>query len=109
MRRTWQSISWAAVALSMVAAAPRARALILPETQQSPSARLLLRLEDGWAAALVRRDEAYFRRYLAQGFVYTEDDKTMDRATILRELHATTDTVEAAHNEEMVVHLFGES
>lgn len=74
---------------------------------QGRDARTLLRLEDEWAAALVRRDTATFRRLLAPGFVYTEDDRMMDRDELLREIATGTDTVVAAHNEEMRVHSFG--
>ena len=75
--------------------------------QTTPVARLLLRNEDGWAAALVRRDAAYFRRMLAPGFVYTEDAKVMTRDDVLRDATSGTDTVTAAHNEDMVVHQAG--
>ena len=75
---------------------------------QVPSTRVqLLRLEDGWAAALVHRDTAYFRRTLAPGFVYSEDDRSYPREQVLRELVSPTDTVTEAHNEEMGVHGFG--
>lgn len=67
----------------------------------------LLRNEDGWAAALVKRDGAYFRRMLAPGFVYTEDAKLMTRDDVLRDAISGTDTVTAAHNEDMVVHQAG--
>ncbi|HEV8597951.1 MAG TPA: nuclear transport factor 2 family protein [Gemmatimonadales bacterium] len=67
----------------------------------------LLRLEDGWAKALVQRDTAYFRRTLAPGFVYSEDDRTYTRAEVMKDLVSTTDTVTEAHNEEMTVHGFG--
>jgi ketosteroid isomerase-like protein len=67
----------------------------------------LLRNEDGWAAALVKRDGAYFRRMLAPGFVYTEDAKLMSRDDVLRDATSGTDTVTAAHNEDMVVHTAG--
>ncbi|HYT72085.1 MAG TPA: nuclear transport factor 2 family protein [Gemmatimonadales bacterium] len=74
---------------------------------QTPDARTLLGLEDEWAAALVRRDAATFRRLLADGFVYTEDDRMLGRDAVLRDIVAGTDTVEAAHNEDMRVHSFG--
>jgi ketosteroid isomerase-like protein len=64
----------------------------------------LISNEDGWAAALVKRDGAYFRRMLAPGFVYTEDAKVMSRDDVLRDAVSSTDTVTAAHNEDMVVH-----
>jgi Domain of unknown function (DUF4440) len=74
---------------------------------QDADTRALLRLEDDWARALVKRDTLVFQRLLAHGFVYTENDKTMDRATVLHEVGVGTDTVTAAHNEEMQVHRFG--
>src|SRR4051812_41094936 len=75
----------------------------------SAVAQQLLRTEDGWAAALVKRDAAYFRRNLAPGFVYTEDAKLMTRDQVLRDAVSTTDTVTAARNEGMVVHEAGAS
>jgi len=74
---------------------------------QDADARALLRLEDDWARALVKRDTVVFQRLLASGFVYTEDDKTMDRTTVLHEVGSGSDTVTAAHNEAMQVHRFG--
>jgi ketosteroid isomerase-like protein len=73
----------------------------------SAVAQQLIRNEDGWAAALVKRDAAYFRRTLAPGFVYTEDAKLMTRDDVLRDATSTTDTVTAARNEGMVVHEAG--
>jgi ketosteroid isomerase-like protein len=76
-------------------------------TRQDADARTLLRLEDNWATALVRRDGAAFRRLLADGFVYTEDDRTMSREAVLHDVVAGPDTVEAAANEDLDVHCFG--
>jgi hypothetical protein len=67
----------------------------------------LKRLEDGWAAALVRRDRAYFDKYLAPKFVYTEDDKLMRRDQVLHDMTSGPDSVTAARNEGMEVHQFG--
>ncbi len=79
---------------------------------ETPSARdteaqVLLRLEDDWAAGLIRRDIALFQRLLADDFVYTEDDRTVGRDAVLHDIGAGTDTVQTAHNEEMNVHRFG--
>ena len=74
---------------------------------QDTDLRALLGLEDEWAAALVRRDAATFDRLLADGFIYTEDDRTSTRDAVLRDIVAGPDTVEAAHNEAMQVHPFG--
>src|SRR5438132_8839826 len=74
---------------------------------QDTEAQVLLRLEDDWALGLTRRDAALFRRLLADGFVYSEDDRTVGRDDVLRDIVAGPDTVEEAHNEDMKVHRFG--
>lgn len=67
----------------------------------------LKRLEDQWATALVRRDRAFFDKYLAPKFVYTEDEKLMRREQVLHDLTSGPDSVTASHNEGMEVHQFG--
>src|SRR5256885_4093941 len=74
---------------------------------QDTVAQVLLRLEDDWTVGLTHRDAAVFRRLLADGFIYTEDDRTVGRDDVLRDIVAGPDTVEAARNEEMGVHRFG--
>ena len=74
---------------------------------QDADTRTVLRLEDSWASALVKRDSVVFNRLLAPGFVYTENDQLMDRAAVIRSVVAGPDTVTAAHNEEMLVHRYG--
>jgi len=82
-------------------------ALALVAQTQDADTRALLRLEDGWASALVKRDTVTFKRLLAEGFVYTENDQVMDRAAVLDFVSRGSDTVENAHNEEMQVHRYG--
>jgi uncharacterized protein DUF4440 len=55
----------------------------------------------------VRRDRAYFTKYLAPKFVYTEDDKLMGREQVLHDMTSGPDSVTAARNEGMEVHQFG--
>jgi uncharacterized protein DUF4440 len=74
---------------------------------QDTDVRALLKLEDDWATALVKRDRVVFERLLADGFVYTENDQMMDRASVLNSLVAGADTVVAARNDSMVVHRYG--
>jgi ketosteroid isomerase-like protein len=74
---------------------------------QSSTERTLRRLEDEWASAVVRRDRAAFERLLAPGFVYTENDRLMTRAELIREIVSGSDTVTTARNEGMQVHRFG--
>src|SRR5256886_4255833 len=67
---------------------------------QDTVAQVLLRLEDDWTVGLTHRDAALFRRLLADGFVYTEDDRTVGRDDVLRDVVAGPDTVESAHRSE---------
>ena len=82
-------------------------ALLLAVNVQNSDERALLRLEDDWASALVKRDRVTFERLLAAGFVYTENDQIMDRRAVLNSVVGGSDTVAAAHNDSMVVHRFG--
>jgi hypothetical protein len=92
--------------MSTPGAEPAAVATQTPSVQYS-EAQVLLRLEDDWALGLTRRDAALFRRLLANGFVYSEDDRTVGRDEVLQDIVAGPDTVETAHNEDMKVHRFG--
>lgn len=87
--------------------APRAKTPASAGKTAANDRATLLAHEDGWAKALTRRDRAYFETMLAPAFVYTEDDRLMTRAAVLTDLLTGTDTVTRAHNEDMVVHLFG--
>ena len=82
-------------------------AVLFSANVQDADTRALLRLEDEWASALVKRDSVVFNRLLAPGFVYTEDDQMTDRAAVLHSVVAGSDTITAAHNEEMQVHRYG--
>ena len=83
--------------------------LLATAAPQDTEPRVLLRLEDEWAIALIHRDGAVFQRLLADGFIYTEDDRTMRRDDVLRDVVTGADTVTAAHNEDMQVRRFGET
>jgi hypothetical protein len=75
--------------------------------EQKPGAVELVRLENQWAAGLVRRDRALFDKLLSPKFVYTENDKLMRREEVLNDITSGADTVTAARNEGMEVHEFG--
>jgi ketosteroid isomerase-like protein len=109
MARLLRSIAFVGIgsALALSPSVADAQAAGAKAPAVSAAARSLLQLEDSWATALVKRDAAVFRRLLAPGFVYTEDDKLMSREDVLREVASGTDTVTGAHNECMVVHEFG--
>lgn len=82
-------------------------AALLMGNAQDADTRALLQLEDSWANALVKRDRNTFERLLAEGFVYTENDQLMDRASVLNSIVAGSDTVMFARNDSMVVHRYG--
>lgn len=71
----------------------------------NPTAELT-RLENDWAAGLVKRDRALFERLLAPRFVYTENDRLSRRSDVLHDVAEGSDTATAAHNEGMEVHQF---
>ena len=81
--------------------------ILLALAPQHADTTALVKLEDDWARALVRRDTVVFQRLLAPGFVYSENDQTMTRADVLKSVGSGTDTVDAAANEDMKVHRFG--
>src|SRR5258705_11899285 len=81
--------------------------ILLALAPQHRDTTALVKLEDDWARALVRRDTVVFQRLLAPGFVYSENDQTMTRADVLKSVGSGTDTVDAAANEDMKVHRFG--
>ena len=69
-------IQAAVLILGLTMAGPAMAAPTKAAKQGSPT-RELLRLEDDWAAGLVKRDGALFHRLLAKGFIYTENDNMM--------------------------------
>ena len=76
-------------------------------SQAEATVSTLTKLEDAWAAALVRRDRAAFERLLAPKFIYSEDARTMTRADFLRETFGGGDVVAEARNDSLEVHTFG--
>lgn len=91
--------------IGLVASCMSAQAPHVPLAVASDRAKLM-RLEDGWAQALVKRDRKPFARMLAAGFVYTENERVSTREAVLRDIISEGDTVTAAHNEDMAPHLF---
>ena len=68
--------------------------------------RAVLDLEEAWAKAVVKRDAATFRKILAPGFVYTEDDRMQTGDQLLKDITTGTDTVTEARNEKLETHTF---
>ena len=104
-----RQLFWTILAGCVCAASAPVAPAQTPAQTQAAVRQQLLNNENGWAAALVKRDGAYFRATLAPGFVYTENDKLSTRDEVLRDAISPGDTVTASHNEDMIVHLFGSS
>jgi ketosteroid isomerase-like protein len=100
------------VATSLVSVASFAPGLAAQQpksTSAAPAAdeRAVLDLEEAWAKAVVRRDAAVFKRLLAPGFTYTEDDRIQTGAELTRDIVSGTDTVTSARNEKLATRSYG--
>lgn len=73
----------------------------------SDAERTLTGLENDFAQAVVRRATPTLQRLLAPGFVYTEDATVMTSEDLIRAIMA--DRTTSADNEEMKVHLYGDT
>lgn len=104
MRPMLRSLTLSALLLSLSATSMHAQKKV---KEIKPGAVELTRLENAWAAGLVKRDSALFDKLLAPKFVYTENDKLMRRSEVLHDIASGSDTVTAARNEGMEVHEFG--
>src|SRR3954464_8893884 len=80
-----------------------------PKSASAPSAdeRAVLDLEEAWAKAVVKRDAATFKRILAPGFTYTEDDRMQNGAELTRDVVSGADTVTDARNEKLATQSYG--
>jgi len=73
---------------------------------RTPDERAVLDLEEAWAKGVVKRDAATFKRLLAPGFVYTEDDRVQTGDQLTRDIVSGTDTVTEARNEQLQTRAF---
>lgn len=67
----------------------------------------IINLENKWTEALTKKDEDAFRKFLPENFIYTENDKMYSRDEVLQSLMSPAETVDEASNEDMQVHLYG--
>jgi ketosteroid isomerase-like protein len=95
--------------LSPVASAQGSATGARGRAQGSSSAaeRELRRLEDEWGRAVIQRDAALFRRLIAPTMVYSDERGVFTREQVIAENTTGADTVESATNEDMHVHLYG--
>ena len=77
-----------------------------PTARLTPDQRAVLDLEEAWARAVVKRDASTFRKILAPGFIYTEDDRVQTGDQLVKDIVSGTDTVTEARNEQLETHPF---
>ena len=78
-----------------------------PKSTPTADERAVLDLEEAWAKAVVKRDAATFKRLLAPGFTYTEDDRMQSGAELMRDIVSGSDTVTEARNEKLATQSYG--
>ena len=98
-----RSVKCSLVLLAVAVAFPAHASAQRPASQ---TVKTLLRLEDDWARALVRRDTAIFRTRLSSDFVYTENADVMGKGDVIKSVTGS-DTITWAGNEGMKVHAHG--
>ena len=69
----------------------------------SPEQRALVKLENDWAKAVIRRDAKAIRRLVDAQWVYTDESGLMTREQGITAFTTGTDTVQQAGNEEMKI------
>lgn len=82
--------------------------VLLPDRRQSDAAvrKLLFRLEDDFARAVVRRDPRALNRIVATRWVYTDESGVMNREEGIRAFTTGTDTVRQAANSDMKAYVY---
>ena len=81
--------------------------IVVPDS--SAEQRLLAKLENDWAQAVIRRDARGIRRLVDAQWVYTDENGLMTREQGITAFTTGTDTVQQAGNEEMRITLHGRS
>jgi ketosteroid isomerase-like protein len=69
--------------------------------------RVLFRIEDAWAQAVVRRDAKALDRLIAPRWVYSDESGVMDRAAGIAAFTSGADTVHEASNADMRANVYG--
>ena len=73
--------------------------------EKNSDSAVIIKLENDWAKALIKRDKTVFNKLLADDFFYTENEKMYSRAEVIKAVMSESETVEKAYNEDMQVHI----
>ena len=93
--------------VAVLALLPRHLSAQQPKSTPTADERAVLDLEEAWAKAVVKRNAATFKRLLAPGFTYTEDDRMQSGAELMRDIVSGSDTVTEARNEKLATQSYG--
>ena len=77
--------------------------------QKSTAEQALYKLENDFAAAVVKRDANALRRIVAPRWVYSDESGVMERDAGIKAFTSGTDTVREASNEKMRALVYGNS
>ena len=84
--------------------------LLTPGALHAQSAEgALLKLENDWAQAVIKRDVPMMERLAAPRWVYSDESGVMERAAGIKAFTSGPDTVKEASNEHMRAMVYGSS
>jgi len=67
---------------------------------------LIIKLENYFADAVVKRDEAAINELISDDFIYTENEKMYSRSDVIQSFLSPTDIIESAYNEDLQVRIY---
>jgi ketosteroid isomerase-like protein len=79
----------------------------VPRSDSTLEDRTLVKLENDWAQAVIRRDAKKIRSLVDPRWVYTDESGTMTREQGITAFTTGTDTVQVAGNDDMHIILHG--
>ena len=94
-----------AVLISFLNHSPGNYSYATGEDIRSDSA-LIVKLENDFADAVVKRDEAAINELISDDFIYTENEKMYSRSEVIQSFLSPTDIIESAYNEELQVRIY---
>ncbi len=75
-------------------------------SDNSDDSVIIVKLENDFAAAVVKRDEAVINKLIADNFIYTENENMYSRSDVIGSFLSASDVIESAYNEDLQVHLY---
>ncbi len=67
---------------------------------------LIIKLENDFADAVVKKDKAAINELISEDFIYTENEKMYSRSEVIQSFLSPTDIIESAYNEDLQVRIY---